>query len=113
MNNEYTEKVNEILGQIISDLSDNYRNDEQVLQDLLEDVISDALHCSNRHFKTDKADQLEILKSNIKKAVKTIYLQRGAEDVKSNSIAGESNTYDNAIETMKKDIISQNKRVMI
>lgn len=102
-----------ILNEIIKDLADNYRKDGEVLNDLLDDVIVDALSMSNRKYKSDIDNQLLILKSNIKKAVKTIYLQRGAEDVSSKSESGQSSTYDSAMETMQKDILRQNKRIMI
>lgn len=101
----------EILEEIIEDLADNYRKDEEVLVSLLDDVIEDALSMSNRKFKLDKDNQLLILKSNIKKAVKSIYLQRGIEDVSSNSANGESNTYEKVMDTMLNDIIKQNKRL--
>lgn len=103
----------EILEEIIKDLSDNYREDKEVLEFLLDDVIEDALFVSNRRFKRDKDSQLLILKSNIKKCVKTVYLQRGTEDVTSSSSNGLSNTYDKAMETMQNDIVRQNKRIMI
>ena len=102
-----------ILNEIIKDLADNYRKDGEVLNNLLDDVIVDALSMSNRKYKSDIDNQLLILKSNIKKAVKTIYLQRGAEDVSSKSESGQSSTYDYAMETMQKDILRQNKRIMI
>lgn len=102
-----------ILDEIIKDLSDNYRNDKEVLTSLLDDIINDALFISNRRFKTDKEEQLTILKSNIKKAVKSVYLQRGSEDVSSNSESGTSNTYEQVVEVMTLDIIRQNKRIMI
>ena len=102
-----------ILNEIIKDLADNYRKDGDVLNDLLDDVIVDALSMSNRKYKSDIDNQLLILKSNIKKAVKTIYLQRGAEDVSSKSESGQSNTYDSSMETMQKDILRQSKRIMI
>lgn len=101
-----------ILEEIIIDLADNYRDDEDVLRSLLEDTINDALFLSNRIKKQNREMQLSILKSNIKKAVKTIYLQRGSEDSSSTSQNGISNTYSNAIDIMKKDIISQNKRIL-
>lgn len=102
-----------ILEEIKQDLADNYRNDEEVLKVLLEDVINDALFSSNRIFNSDKEKQIEVLKSNIKKAVKNIYLRRGTEDVKSSSQSGESNNYSSAIEEMTLDIIKQNKRILI
>lgn len=105
--------TNNLLEEIIADLSENYYGDEEVLKSLLDDVINDALFMSNRQYKSDKENQLNILKSNIKKAVKAIYLQRGAEDTSSNSANGQSSTYSDVIENMEKDIIRQNKRIMI
>lgn len=102
-----------ILDEIKADLDVLYRDDDEVLISLLDDVIQDALFISNRQHKKDSENQLKILKSNIKKAVKSIYLQRGAEDVKSLGQGGISSTYDNAIETMEKDILRQNKRLVI
>lgn len=100
----------DILNEIEHDLGDNYvSDDESVLINILDDVISDALSMSNR---ANTENNLIILKSNIKKATKSIYLLRGVEDVKSNSQSGLSNTYENVMETMMWDIIRQNKRVM-
>lgn len=104
---------------IITDLGDNFKSgDESLIKQLLEEVLNDALIISNRDKlyvnETDETDstQIKVLSSNIRKAVKTIYLQRGAEDVVSNSVSGLSNSYDAAIETMSKDIIRQGKRII-
>ena len=106
------ELKNEILNEIISDLGDNYVNeDSAVLTSIMNDVITSALYVSNR--RVENESKLKILKDNIKKATKTIYLRRGTEDVTSNSSSGLNNTYDNAIETMTSDIIKQNKRILI
>lgn len=102
-----------ILKEIIRDLADNYRNDIEVLDNLLDDVINDALFMSNRINKGNLDKQLIALKSNIKKAVKAIYLQRGVEGVVSDSQSGLNNNYDDVMETMKKDIVKQNKRLYI
>ena len=100
--------------EIIAELGEMYNtNDDKVLKSILEDVITDALYVSNRQYKSNKEEQLTILKSNIKKAAKTIYLQRGVEDVTSETQNGISKTYDIAIETMKQDIIRQNKRLLV
>ena len=101
----------ELLSRIVSDLGDNfYDGDTAVLTSILEDVIEDSLSMSNRNGK-DLESQLDVLSSNIKKAVKAIYLQRGVEDVKSNSMSGLSNTYEDVMEQMLRDIIRQNKRL--
>lgn len=107
-----------LLQEIIDDLADNFRTgDSEILEDILEGVTDDALLMSNRYVKavTDEAKEAQIivLASNIKKATKAIYLQRGVEDVKSNSQSGLSNSYDNVMETMLNDIIKQNKRLLV
>lgn len=106
--------ITTIQNEIIAELGDMYdATDSAVLYDILDDVITDALYVSNRQYKSNRDDQLTILKSNIKKATKTIYLQRGTEDVTSETQSGISKTYDIAMETMKQDIIRQNKRLLI
>lgn len=106
------ELKNNILNEIISDLGDNYvSTDNAVLRSIMNDVITSALYVSNRRVESES--NLNLLKDNIKKATKTIYLRRGTEDVTSNSSSGLNNTYDNAIQTMTSDIIKQNKRVLI
>lgn len=107
-----------LLSSIITDLGANYQNDSDFLGALLDEVIDDAFFVSNRdQLITEKSGtvfetQLSILASNIRKCVKSIYLQRGAEDVKSQSEGGISSTYENAIETMRHDIIFSNKRIL-
>ncbi len=106
------ELKNNILNEIISDLGDNFvSTDNAVLTSIMNDVITSALYVSNRRVESES--NLNLLKDNIKKATKTIYLRRGTEDVTSNSSSGLNNTYDNAIQTMTSDIIKQNKRVLI
>lgn len=104
-----------LLKSIKADLSDNYREDDEVFDELFEEVLMDALYISNRKslYENNPEEQITLLASNIRKCVKTIYLQRGAEDVTSNSLSGISNTYDDAIERMKADIIKQGKRRII
>lgn len=103
-----------LLNSIKTDLDANYRNDDTI-DELFEEVLNDALFISNRKklYETNPEEQLIILASNIRKCVKAIYLQRGSEDVSSNSLSGISNVYDNAINTMKSDIIKQGKRRLI
>lgn len=100
----------ELLEQITRDLAQNYKpSDATILSDILDDVIEDALYISNR---TNTSNNLKLLRSNIKKAVKSIYLLRGVEEVKSDTQSGLSNTYDDVMGTMLKDIIRQNKRLL-
>ena len=107
----------ELLTQIQNDLGANYYDESNVLSNILDDVIEDALRVSNRKqlAVTDEAtsQQIGVLASQIKKATKTIYLQRGAEDVKSQSQSGLSTTYDDAIETLTRDVIRLNKRILM
>lgn len=105
----------DLLNSIVADLGANYRNDNEVLGALLDEAVNDALLISNRfQFKdTNLEAQLDILASNIRKCVKSVYLLRGAEDVKSQSVSGISSTYENAVEQMTYDIIRTNKRVLM
>ena len=64
---------------IKSDLGANYRNDEDVLKDILEEVSSIASDISNRTADDEK------LFPYIKRAVKAEYLARGAEGLTSRS----------------------------
>ena len=107
-----------LLTSIISDLGANYStSDANLLSTLLDEMIDEALFISNRkHLATDEIMlnlQLDILSPNIRRAVKTVYLQRGAEDVVSQSRSGLNSTYDKAIETMQKDIARTGKRIVI
>ena len=95
-----------MLNEIIADLGNNYRaEDNAVLGNILSDITSQALSISNR--KTT-----DVLEFEIKEAVKTIYLQRGTEDVSSLNESGRSSTYRNAIEKLRTDIVSNGKRVI-
>lgn len=106
----------DLLNSIILDLGANYDEESALISALLDEVIDDALYISNRDqlvtSETSKEVQMEILSSNIRRAVKTIYLQRGAEDVKSQTLSGISSAYDDAIDTMKNSIIRSGKRIV-
>lgn len=105
----------QLLHSISTDLGANYRNDSVLLEEIFDEVVNDALIVSNRSqlASADMGSQLDILASNIRKCVKSIYLIRGAEDVKSQSQSGLNSTYENAVETMTHDIIRQNKRILM
>ena len=106
----------ELFNSLIQDLGANYKGDDEVLSALLDDVIGDALFVSNRDQLVKDSEtmdeQIGILSSNIRRAVKTIYLQRGSEDVKSQSLAGLSSGYDEVFETLKNGIIRNGKRIV-
>lgn len=89
---------------IIKDLSSNYREDKEVLQDIFEEVSSIASNISNRKLDDEK------LYPYIKKATKAIYLIRGAEGIISSSEAGVTNSYDDIIEELRNNIIKNGLR---
>lgn len=108
----------ELLTSIQADLGANYQStDGALLGALLDEVIDDALFISNRRYLVNDEDslnnQLAILRTEIRKAVKSIYLQRGTEDTTSQSMNGMSGSYPDPIEVLKKDIISTGKRLML
>lgn len=93
--------------EIIADLGNNYRaEDSSILDTIIEDVTNQALSISNR--KTS-----EVLEFEIKEAVKTIYLQRGTEDVISLNESGKSAAYKDAIQKLRTDIVSSGKRLIL
>ena len=97
-----------MLNEIIRDLGDNYNDtDKKVLDDILNDATTNALFISNR---VRNLENIKLLSSEIKGYVKTVYLQRGVEDVQGQSQSGTSSTYINAYEEMRKNIISNGKR---
>lgn len=92
-----------IIDKIIDDLGANYKNDEDVLQDIVNDVTSIALNISNNQNE-------EKLYPYIKTAVKSIYLARGGEGISSISESGKSLSFDDAIAKMRDDIIKAGLR---
>lgn len=95
----------DMLEEIKNNLANNYRGDDNVLQQIIDDITSVALSISNRKNTDD-------LKPEIKNCVISIYLQRGSEDTTSKSESGISSTYVDAIEKMRNDIIKNGKRVI-
>ena len=107
-----------LLAMITSDLGPNFNPDDtQIVEDILTDIISDALIIANRKHKANTQEgleaQLDILSSSIKRAVKSIYLQRGAEDVTKQDSNGYTMFYDPVLETLRHDIIRGGKRLLI
>lgn len=86
------------------DLADNYRGDDKVLMDLIDEVSTIAVNISN--------NKVDILSPYIKKCVKAEYLARGGEGTKSLSEGGKSLSFENNINIMREDIIKNHLRLM-
>lgn len=93
----------EKIKKIISDLGANYRDDEEVLKEILEEVNSIAFDISNNKDE-DK------LFPYVKRAVKAIYLNRGAEGVQSQNIGSMSYSYEDIIDKLRNDIVKNGLR---
>lgn len=101
---------NAILEKIIKDLGENYsEDDKEILTDILNDTIINALRISHRR---NNEDSINALIYEIKKCVKTIYLQRGTEDVENLNESGKSGSFVDALDVLRKDIIKNGKRVI-
>lgn len=92
------------IDKIIDDLGANYKDDEEVLTDILEEVSSIASNISNR-----QKDDAKLF-PYIKKATKAIYLCRGAEGLTSRSEGSISNSYEDIMEKLRNDIIKSGLR---
>ena len=92
-------KRNEI-DKIIDDLGTNFRNDEVVLKEILEEINSIAFDISNNKNK-------EQLFPYVKKAT---YIRRGAEGMTSSSEGSESYSYEDITERLRNDIIENGLR---
>lgn len=92
------------INDIISDLEANYRGDEEVLEEILNDVTSIASNISNRKSDDDK------LFPYIKKATKAMYLSRGAEGLQSRGEGSISSSYEDIIEKLRNDIVKNGLR---
>ncbi len=99
--------MEEYLEKIITDLDVNYRNDEEVLKDILEETNSVALDISHRE---ETEENKKRLFPYIKKAVKAIYLARGGEGLQSRNEGSISNSYENIIEVLRNDIVNNGLR---
>lgn len=92
------------IDKIIADLAENYKEDEEVLKEILEEVSSIASDISNR-----KADDKKLF-PYIKKATKALYLTRGAEGLTSLNESGVSNSFEDIIEKLRNDIVKNGLR---
>lgn len=92
------------INKIIANLGANYRDDEEVLNEIFEEVSSIASDISNR-----KSDDSKLF-PYISKATKAIYLTRGAEGLQSRSEGSISNSFEDIIEKLRNDIIKSGLR---
>ena len=92
------------IDKIIADLGANYKNDKDVLEDILEQVTSIASDISNRQKDDEK------LFPYIKKAVKAEYLARGAEGLTSRNEGSMSSAYEDIIDKLRNNIIKSGLR---
>lgn len=100
MNKSNVKKIDKI----IADLGANYREEDgEVLDNILEEVSSIASDISNNK-------NTEKLFPYIKKAVKAIYLTRGAEGLQSRNEGSISSSYEDVIEKLRNDIIKNGLR---
>lgn len=91
------------IDKIIADLGANYREDKEVLEEILEEVNSIAFNISNNKNK----DQLF---PYVKRAVKAIYLTRGSEGLQSQNVGSISYSYEDIIDKLRSDIIKNGLR---
>ena len=99
-----------MLEEIIEDLADNFQTgDEAVLQKYIDETTTSALSISNR---TNTPININLLTSEIKKCVKSKYLQRGSEGSKSLNAGGVSSSFENPDEVMRIEIVKSGKRVV-
>ena len=96
--------MDENIDKIIADLGPNYKNDIDVLKDILEQVTSIASDISNRPKEDEK------LIPYIKKAVKAEYLARGAEGLTSRNEGSMSSSFEDIVEKLRNDIIKNGVR---
>ncbi len=94
----------ENIDKIIADLGANYKDDKDVLEDILEQVTSIASDISNRPKEDEK------LIPYIKKAVKAEYLARGAEGLTSRNEGSMSSSFEDIMDKLRNNIIKSGLR---
>lgn len=98
-----------MLEEIKKDLADNFQaGDEDILRQIIDETTTDALSISNRK---NTSENIQLLESDIKKCVKSKYLQRGAEGSNSLRDGGKSTSFTNPMEIMRIEIVKAGKRV--
>lgn len=96
--------MDENIDKIIADLGPNYKNDIDVLEDILEGISSIASDISNRTADDEK------LFPYIKKAVKAEYLARGAEGLTSRNEGSMSSSFEDIMDKLRNNIIKSGLR---
>ena len=97
-----------MINEIINELGDNYNSDDaSVLNDILEEVIANALTISNCE---NSAKNIDFLKQEINTCVKGIYLQRGSEGLEKLSQSGINSSFNDCMDKLRNDIIRNGKR---
>jgi hypothetical protein len=97
------EKKLEYLTKIQDDLSVNFRDDKDVLEDIFDEVTSiasDITHNKN----------IDSLFPYIKKAVKAEYIARGVEGISARTEGSMSSQFEDIIEKMANNLIIGRKR---
>lgn len=89
-----------IIDSIIKRLGENYRDDREIVEDLLEDYRSIASDVSGRN------ENDESLVPYIKTAVISAYLRMGGEGTKGTSTGQDSYSYEDIEEKLRKDSLS-------
>lgn len=92
------------IDKIVADLGANYKDDEDVLNEIFEEVSSIASDISNRQKDDTK------LFPYIKKATKAIYLSRGAEGLTSRNEGSISTSFEDIMDKLRNDIIKSGLR---
>ena len=92
------------IDKIIADLGANYKNDKDVLEDILEQISSIASDISNRPKEDEK------LFPYIKKTVKAEYLARGAEGLTSRNEGSMSSSFEDIVDKLRNNIIKSGLR---
>ena len=88
---------------IITDLGANFKNDKDVVEDILEQVTSIASDISNKQ-------KEEKLFPYVKRAVKAEYLARGAEGLTSRNEGSVSSSFEDIIDKLRNNIIKSGLR---
>jgi hypothetical protein len=83
--------------------------DEQVLKNIGDTVIDEALDCSHR---AENDENLKSLKAIIVETIVIAYQNRGSEGLKSQSELGQSNSFVDWMEYLQNNIIQKGKRFL-